>query len=131
MKRDIINPWIWQEALGFVHANKVSAANSTLYVSGQTASDTNGDCLHPGDMQGQIDQTLNNIATILEQAAMDFTHVVRLNIYTTDLPALLGCHDHMVQALQQRGCRHAGTLLGITALASPGALVEIEVTAAN
>lgn len=131
MKRDIINPWTWQEALGFVHANKVSAASTTLYVSGQTASDASGACLHPGDMKAQIDQTLANIATILQQAGMEFSDVVRLNIYTIDLPELLACHDHMVSSLQQYACRHAGTLLGVSGLASPGALIEIEITAAK
>ena len=66
-----------------------------------------------------------------KEAGMDFTHVVRLNIYTIDLPALMAAHDHMTAALQTLGCRHAGTLLGVTGLASPDALVEMEVTAAK
>jgi enamine deaminase RidA (YjgF/YER057c/UK114 family) len=131
MQREIINPWTWQEALGFVHANKVSGNGEMLFLSGQTASDAAGHTMYPGDMQKQIEQVLANIGTILQQAGMDFTHVVRLNIYTTDLGALLACHDHMVQCLQQRNCQHAGTLLGVSGLAAPGALLEMEVTAAK
>lgn len=130
MKREIINPWTWQEALGFVHGNKVSNADSYFFLAGQTASDDNGRCLHPGDMEKQIDQVLDNIGTILEQAGMDFSHVVRLNIYTVHMEKLLQVHDHMASNLKQRGCLHTGCLLGVTALASPGALVEMEVTAA-
>lgn len=129
MKRDIINPWTWQEPLGFVHGNKVSGEHSTFYLAGQTASDEQGNCMHVGDMKGQIDRTLENIGKILAQGGMDFTHVVRLNIYTTDMKAILDAHDHMVERLRARGCRHTGCLLGISALASPGALVEMEVTA--
>lgn len=129
MKRDVINPWTWQEPLGFVHGNKVSGEYSTFFLAGQTASDEQGNCMHVGDMKGQIDRTLDNIGKILTQGGMDFTQVVRLNIYTTDMKALLEAHDHMVERLRARGCRHTGCLLGVTALASPGALVEMEVTA--
>lgn len=129
MNRTEINPWTWQEALGFVHGNKVDNPQSVFFLAGQTASDENGNTLHHGDMEKQIDRVLENIATILEQGGMDFTHVVRLNIYTVDMGAILKAHDHMAANLKRRGCRHTGCLLGVTALASPGALVEMEVTA--
>lgn len=130
MKRDIINPWTWQEPLGFVHGNKVTGAQTLLFLAGQTASDDNGNTLCIGDMKGQIEQTLANIEKILRQGGMDFTHVVRLNIYTTDMKALFASHDHMVECMRAKGCRHTGTLVGVSALASPGALIEMEVTAA-
>jgi enamine deaminase RidA (YjgF/YER057c/UK114 family) len=131
MQREIINPWTWQEAYGFVHANKVSGNGELLFAAGQTASDVQGHTLYAGDMAKQIDQVLANIGVILAKAGMDFSHVVRLNIFTIDLPALMAAHDHMTAALQKLGCRHAGTLLGVTGLAAPGALVEMEVTAAK
>lgn len=131
MKREIINPWTWQEAYGFVHANKVSGAEELLFLAGQASFDDNGNTLHEGDMPAQIERTLDNIGTVLEQAGMDFSNVVRLNIYTTDLRALLAAHDGMTASLQKRGCRHAGTLLGVSGLASPGMLVEMEATAAR
>lgn len=131
MMRTVINPWTWQEALGFVHGNKIEDANNIFFLAGQTASDENGHCLHPGDMVKQIDKVLENIDTILAQGSMDFTHVVRLNIFTVDMPGILAAHDHMTASLAKRGCKHAGCLLGVTALASPNALVEMEVTAAK
>jgi enamine deaminase RidA (YjgF/YER057c/UK114 family) len=130
MRREVINPWTWQEPLGFVHGNKVSDAQRFFFLAGQTASDEQGHCLCIGDMKGQIDRTLSNIETILKQGGMDFKHVVRLNIYTTDMKAILESHDHMVERLRAYGCRHTGCLLGVSALASPGALIEMEVTAA-
>jgi len=130
MKRAIINPWHWQEKYGFVHGNKVTQADATLYAAGQIAADENGVCLHPGDMKKQLERVIANIESVLRAADMDFSHVVRLNVYTVDMPGILAAHDHMVQLLQSRGCRHVGTLLGVAALADPEALVEIEVTAA-
>jgi len=47
------------------------------------------------------------------------------------MAAMMQAHDHMTANLKQRGCQHTGCLLGVTALASPGALVEMEVTAAR
>ena len=129
MKRTTINPWSWNESLGFVHANKVEAGQTQLFVAGQTASDENGYTLCEGDMAGQITQVLKNIETVLQQSGMDFTNVMRLNIYTTDLPALMAVHEHMVKLLAGYGCSHAGTLLGVSGLAAAGALVEMEVTA--
>ena len=130
MKRETINPWKWQEHYGFVHGNKVSDAATTLYVAGQTASGNDGRNVSPGDIRGQLDRIVANIETILREAAMDFSDVVRLNVYTVDMAEMLAAHDHMVELLKSRGCRHVGTLVGVTALADPEALVEIEVTAA-
>ena len=131
MKRTIINPWSWQEALGFVHGNRVDNPGSVFFLAGQTASDENGHCLYPGDMKKQIDQVLKNIGIILAEGGMDFSHVMRLNIFTIDMALMLEAHDHMVDSLKQLGCQHTGCLLGVTALASPGALLEMEVTAAR
>lgn len=130
MQRDIINPWTWQEPLGFVHGNKVTGAGTVLYLAGQTASDEQGQTLCIGDIKGQIDRAIHNTGRILQMGGMDFTHVVRLNIYTTDLKALMDNHDHMVGRLREKGCRHAGTLLAVAGLAAPGALIELEATAA-
>lgn len=130
MQREAINPWQWQEQYGFVHGNKVEDAGTTLYVAGQIAVDEAGNSVHAGDMRKQLEQVIVNIETILGHADMDFSHVVRLNVYTVDMPAMMAAHDHLVALLQARNCRHVGTLLGISALAVPDALVEIEVTAA-
>lgn len=131
MKREVINPWEWQEQYGFVHANKVTDAGTMLYAAGQISVDENGQIVSPGNMQAQLDQVIANIETILTAAGMDFSHVVRLNVFTTDMPRMLAAHDHMAGLLRTRNCQHAGTLVGVTALAHPEALVEIEVTAAR
>lgn len=131
MQREIINPWSWQEKLGFVHGNKVTGAQNILFLAGQTASNEQGQTVCEGDMPGQIDRIIANIETILQQGGMDFSHVVRLNVFTTDMKAMMDSHGHMVSRLQEKGCQHAGTLLGVSGLASPAAMIEIEVTAAN
>ena len=34
MERRIVNPWTWQDPLGFVQANEISGAQRTIYPLG-------------------------------------------------------------------------------------------------
>ncbi len=42
MERRVVNPWTWQDAMGFVQANEVSGAQRVLICSGQTSMDAEG-----------------------------------------------------------------------------------------
>jgi enamine deaminase RidA (YjgF/YER057c/UK114 family) len=130
MQRRIINPWTWQDKYGFVQANEISGAGRMLFCAGITSADDDGNLMHAGDMRAQLGRALDNIGTVLEQAGFKFSDIMRLNVYTTDIDALLQAHDYLTERLGKAGCRHAGTLLGVARLAAPGMLVEIEVTAA-
>jgi enamine deaminase RidA (YjgF/YER057c/UK114 family) len=55
--------------------------------------------------------------------------VVRLNYYTTDVDRFFEAHDALVGRLAEAGCQPSSTLLGVTRLAFPELLVEIEATA--
>src|SRR5262245_8249077 len=85
MEKRVINPWTWQDAFGFVQANEVSAAKRTVICSGQTSVDANGAPLHAGDMAAQMRQAIANLETVLQQAGLKLSDVVRLNYYTTDV----------------------------------------------
>ena len=39
MEARIVNPWSWQDRLGFVHAKEVTEPTRTLYCAGQTSVD--------------------------------------------------------------------------------------------
>jgi enamine deaminase RidA (YjgF/YER057c/UK114 family) len=129
MERREINPWTWQEQFGFVHANEIRDFERMLIVAGQVSSDDDGRTAHPGDMAAQMNQCLDNLETILRQADMTLGNVVRLNYYTTDVDAWLESAQHWGRRLAESGCRPASTLLGVTRLAFPDLLVEIEATA--
>jgi len=130
MKRTIVNPWSWQDKHGFVQANEISEADRVIFISGQMSVDDNGNIMHIGDMRNQLEQSLNNLESVLGHAGMDLTNIVHLNIYTTDIRALMQEEPYFKQRLINSGCRHAGTLLGVTALAFTGLMVAIEATAA-
>lgn len=129
MQRNIINPWTWQDPIGFVQANEVSGAQRMMICAGQTAVDEDGNPMHENDMHGQIQLCLDNLETVLEQAGMTLANVVRLNYYTTDVDAFFAANDALKERLLKAGCRPAATLLGISRLAFPPLMVELEATA--
>ena len=129
MAAEVINPWTWQEQFGFVHGNLVPAGARTLYVAGQASTDAEGKPVHAGDMLAQVRQSLDNVEAVLQKAGMSLANVVRMNFYTTDVDAFFGAHDYLVERYAQAGCKPASTLLGVTRLAFPEMLVELEATA--
>ena len=124
-----VNPWQWQEQFGFSQAVDVRGAQRVLYCAGQTSVDGGGVVMHAGDMAGQLTQALNNLETVLAQAGLTLANVVRLNYYTTDVPAFFAAAAILGARLQAMECKPAGTLLGVASLFHPDALVEIEATA--
>lgn len=129
MERQIINPWTWQDQFGYVQANEVTGAERTLYCAGVASVDDEGRPVHPEDMQAQIIQTMDNLETVLKEAGFELSDVVRLNYYTTDVDRFFEAFGVLAGRLAQAGCRPASTLLGVTRLAFPEMLVEIEATA--
>jgi enamine deaminase RidA (YjgF/YER057c/UK114 family) len=129
MERRIVNPWTWQDALGFVQANEVSGAQRTLVCSGQTSVDADGRPVHAGDMAAQIAQAVGNLETVLADGGFALADVVRLTYYTTDVDAFMAGAADGIGRLAAAGCRPASTLLGVSRLFHPDILVEIEATA--
>jgi enamine deaminase RidA (YjgF/YER057c/UK114 family) len=130
MKREIVNPWQWQDKYGFVQANALTGTERVVLCAGQTSSDADGNPVHAGDMRAQVSQALDNLETVLGQAGLGLGDVVRLNYYTTDIQAFFGASDVLAERFQAAGCRPASTLLGVAALAFPEFMIEIEATAA-
>lgn len=129
MERRIINPWNWQDEFGYVQANEVSGAQRILYCSGQAANDESGAAVLEGDMRGQIALALDNLETVLREAGFTFADIMRLNIYTTDVDQFFANYDVFIGRLAAAGCQHTGSLIGVTRLAFPEMMVEIEATA--
>ena len=54
---------------------------------------------------------------------------MRLNYYTTDVEAFLSASDVVASRLTEAASQPSGTLLGVSKLAFPGLMIEIEATA--
>jgi len=126
MDRRTVNPWTWQEQLGYNQGHEVTGAERTLYLSGQGSIDDDGQLVHEGDMVGQLNKCIDNVETVLSESDMTLANVVRITVYTTDAvyqnAAALG-------RLNEAGSRQTMTLLGVSRLAYLEMLVELEVTA--
>jgi enamine deaminase RidA (YjgF/YER057c/UK114 family) len=129
MGRRLINPWTWQDQFGFAQAVEITGSERALFCSGQTSSDADGNPVHAGDMRAQVELALDNLETVLGQAGLDLSHVVRLSSYTTDVDAFLGVYDVLTSRLAEAGCTPSATLLGVARLAYPEFLIELEATA--
>jgi len=129
VERRNVNPWAWQDQFGFSQAVEVTGHQRTLICAGQTSSDADGNTLHTGDMRGQVAAALDNLETVLREAGYSLSDVVRLNYYTTDIDAFFGAGDILGERLGAAGIQPASTLLGVTRLAFPDLLFEVEATA--
>ena len=130
MERRTVNPWTWQDNLGFSQAIEVSGAQRLIFCAGQTSVDDEGSPLHVGEMRGQINQAMDNLETVLRESGAGLSDVVRLNYYTTDVDRFFEAYEAVLSRLAEAGCQPASTLLGVASLAFPELLVEIEATAA-
>jgi enamine deaminase RidA (YjgF/YER057c/UK114 family) len=122
-----VNPWTWQDALGYSQAVEVTGGGRVLFCAGQTSVDANGNPLHARDLSKQLSQAFDNLEAVLAQAGMTLANLVRLNYYTTDVTAFLAATSKVAERLA--GAKPPGTLLGVAALFHPDILIEIEATA--
>lgn len=129
MERQAINPVDWSLAMGFNQGELVAGHTRTLYCSGQTAMDADGKPRHEGDVAAQLALSLDNVEAVLAKAGMSLANLVRLNVYTTDVDALFPHYGVLASRLGAAGVAPATTMLGVTRLAVPGQLVELEATA--
>jgi enamine deaminase RidA (YjgF/YER057c/UK114 family) len=124
-----VNPWTWQDALGFSQAVETRGAQRVLHCAGQTSVDANGAILHKGDMAAQLGQAFDNLEAVLAKANLSLANVVRLNYYVTDMSAFVAASRVVGARLKPLAIKPAGTLLGVASLFHPDILVEMEATA--
>lgn len=129
MERRVINPWQWQDQFQYAQGIEITAGQRVLDCAGQASMNADGQPAHAGDMRAQINQVFDNLETVLHTAGYTLSDVVRLNYYTTDTSQLFGNWDVIATRLTAGECRCSSTLLGVTALAFPELMVEIEATA--
>ncbi|MFF5785834.1 RidA family protein [Streptomyces sp. NPDC012693] len=129
MERTAVNPVTWSKEWGFHQGEVVSGQTRTLYISGQTAMSGDGRPQHEGDMAAQLALSVDNLEAVLAEAGMSLANLVRLTVYTTDADLLLPHYGVLAGRLAAAGVAPPTSMLGVTRLAVPGQLVELEGTA--
>ena len=129
VERTAVNPVTWSLEMGFNQGETVSGHTRTLYCSGQTAMGPDGRPRHDGDMAAQLALSLDNLEAVLRAAGMSLADLVRLTVYTTDVDLLFPHYGVLASRLGAAGAAPPTTMLGVTRLAVPDLLVELEGTA--
>ena len=115
-----------QDRAIFPHAVSVEGGR-VLYLSGQLATDLEGNLVGEGDMRAQYVQVGENLKAVLEDAGASLKDIVKMNTFITDMDAHMECID-----LRQKYFGEAwptSTTVEVSKLAVPGSMIEIEVIA--
>ena len=102
-------------------------AAGLLYVSGMLPVNAAGELVGGADVIRQSEQVLDNIGAVLHSAGASFDDVVRVGVYVRDM-----ADRETINTVRRRyfgDARPASTLVEVSALAHPGALVEIDAVA--
>jgi enamine deaminase RidA (YjgF/YER057c/UK114 family) len=124
--RELINPPDLHPAPGFSHL-AVTRGTKVVYFAGQVglAPDFS---LVADDLGGQTAGAMRNLETAMEAAGVAWDDIVRRTIYTlhpTEYEVITRAIDEVTG-----GADHPPqTIVGVTGLAVPGLLIEIECTA--
>lgn len=126
MEKRIINPWQWQDERSYVQAVEVKQAESTLYISGQTAISAEGISSNE-DMESQLTLALKNLEKVISDAGYEPKGIVRLNIYTTSTAELWPHFKILQDWIAKHGVKQTSTLLEVKSLFE-NLKVELEAT---
>jgi reactive intermediate/imine deaminase len=98
-----------------------------LFISGQAAIDENGELVGVGDFDAQAKQVFANLNRVLHAGGSSFENVIKVTIFLRDMsnfPKIVELRGRYFRAPYP-----ADTIVEVTSLYSPDALLEIEAIA--
>ena len=122
-----INPPALAKPTGYTHV-VIAPDGRTVYIAGQVAFDSTGAIVGQGDFTAQAEQVYRNLERALQSVGGSMADVVKTTTFITDiknLPSLREVRSRRLSKLQPP----ANTLLGVSSLARPELLIEIEAVA--
>jgi enamine deaminase RidA (YjgF/YER057c/UK114 family) len=111
----------------YSHVVTVSGSGKIVYTAGQLARDVDGNCVGKGDMRAQMEQTFQNLDRCLKAAGATWADVVKTNTFVTDFDEFQKCADIRMRYLGV--ATPTSTTVGVTRLAGPDFMIEIEAVA--
>jgi len=124
---ELLNPAGLHPAPGFSHV-AIASGTRVVHFAGQVALAPDFALVGEDDLEAQTRAAMENLKVALDAAGVGWGDVVRRTIYTlrpTEYEAITRAIDEVTG-----GAEHpAQTIVGVTGLAVPGLLIEIECTA--
>ena len=125
-REDLFHGWeAVQRQFGYTQAIR---AGNMVYVSGTASLDADFSLLHPGDMLAQMKVIYGRIGEALAHFSIGHNHIVRENMYVTDIDALMPAMEYR-KSIYGDGPYPTSTTVEVSRLFVPGMLIEIETTA--
>ena len=116
MEKRTINPWTWQDKMGYVQAVEVKQTEGTLYCAGQAAVHADGTSSSAA-MKIQMKLALQNLEEVISKAGYETKNIVRLNMLTTSTDELLAtCFEDFTQWVQKNNVKAAVTAFEVSKL---------------
>ena len=109
------------------HASDAVRAAGYLFVAGLLPVDGNGDLVGGEDAVAQAEHVLADLGAVLEAGGCTFADVAKVSVYLTDVADRAAINPVRERAFG--AARPASTLVEVSALAIPGAKVEIDAIA--
>lgn len=120
------------EPEAYVHVG-VATGSKTVYLAGQVSQDAEGAAVAQGDLGGQTEQALLNVASALDSVGASFDDVAKITIYVVDWePSKMEAIGAGIGAAAEKlGVNpiKPATLIGVAALFEAEYLIEIDATA--
>jgi enamine deaminase RidA (YjgF/YER057c/UK114 family) len=108
----------------------VASGTKTIYVAGQVSIDAKGGLVGPGDLAVQTEQAMRNVGLALAAAGASYSDVVKITTYVVNhKPEHRAIISKARSPFFAGGTPPASTLLGVSALALPEWMIEIEAVA--
>jgi len=111
----------------YTQTMKVTGAQSIVFISGQVAYDERGQPGHPGDFAAQARAAYGALKAQVEAAGGTLSSIAKLTTFLVDIRHRADLAAIREEFFGKKG--PASTLVGVTALAQPGWLIEVEAIA--
>jgi enamine deaminase RidA (YjgF/YER057c/UK114 family) len=125
--RQVTNPPALHPAPGFSHIAE-ERGQRVLHFAGQVALDREFGIVGGDDLFEQTKAAMRNVEVALEAAGASWGDIVRRTIYTLH-PTEFETIARAISEVTGEAEEPAQTIVGVTGLALPGLLIEIECTA--
>lgn len=102
-------------------------AGDFLFISGQAAIDASGRIVGVGDFDAQAQQAFENLDRVLRAGGSSLKNVIKVTIFLTDMSNF----DKVVELRGKWFTPPADTIVEVSSLYSPEAMIEIEAIAVS